>query len=73
MKMAAKILALHHVTDHGGSELDELLQDLPLVQVGLIETKYLIQRHYLINGKNLLVTYRVLLTVLRKSKPDVIV
>ena len=32
-KMATKILALHHVTDHGGAELDELLKDLPLVQV----------------------------------------
>ena len=35
-KMATKILALHHVTDHGGAELDELLKDLPLVQVRYI-------------------------------------
>ena len=34
--MATKILALHHVTDHGGAELDELLKDLPLVQVRYI-------------------------------------
>jgi len=33
LKIASKVLALHHVTDHGGAELDELLKDSPLVQV----------------------------------------
>jgi len=33
VKNQSKMLALHHVTDHGGAELDELLTDLPLVQV----------------------------------------
>lgn len=41
LKMAAKILALHHVTDHGGAELDELLKDLPLVQVGVVAVTHL--------------------------------